>query len=557
MKNSYLTVTDQFCGAGGSSQGVRRLSQKLGGGIEVKLALNHWRLAIETHNTNFPETQHDCVDIAAVDPRRYRPTDILITSPECTNHSVAKGGLRKKPQLDMFMNEAEAAERSRATMWDVPRFAEFHKYNIIVVENVVDAKRWNLYPAWIQAMQLLGYEYREVFANSMFFFPTPQSRDRMYVVFWRKGNPAPDLNYYPLAFCPKCQDNVYAVQHWKNPEKRAGRYKFQYIYRCPVHYTEVKPYYYAAFNCIDWSNIGTRIGDRKKSLAENTMRRIRYGLEKFGKTGMPLHINIQQASGDQHRVKPVFEKLPTITTNSQIGILTPFVVLGEHSKVDPMVRSTAQPLQTQATRQTMGLVVPPFIIELNRTGKAQGSGDPLCTVTAGGNHHGLVMPFLTANYSPGYSIPINDPTGTITTSDHHGVVTPPFVVESYGQSNAKEITDPISPQMSVVHHGIVTTESFNSFITHYYGAGAQNSDISDPIGTASTKQRYGLVSYQEPNIEDCYYRMLVPGEIKLAMAFDPSYVVLGNANQQVRQLGNAVTPPVMEWIIEQCVKTLN
>ena len=46
-KNSYLTVTDQFCGAGGSSQGVRKLSRKIGGGFEVKLAMNHWRLAIE------------------------------------------------------------------------------------------------------------------------------------------------------------------------------------------------------------------------------------------------------------------------------------------------------------------------------------------------------------------------------------------------------------------------------------------------------------------------------------------------------------------------------
>ena len=36
----------------------------------------------------------------------------------------------------------EAANRSRATMWDVPRFAEFHQYQAIVIENVVDAYRW-------------------------------------------------------------------------------------------------------------------------------------------------------------------------------------------------------------------------------------------------------------------------------------------------------------------------------------------------------------------------------------------------------------------------------
>jgi DNA (cytosine-5)-methyltransferase 1 len=113
-KTSDLTVTDQFCGAGGSSLGARAA------GARVVLAMNHWKLAVETHNTNFPETLHDCVDISACDPRRYPRTDILLTSPECVNHSQAKGQRRKqqaqlhlweKPQID------PAAERSRATMY--------------------------------------------------------------------------------------------------------------------------------------------------------------------------------------------------------------------------------------------------------------------------------------------------------------------------------------------------------------------------------------------------------------------------------------------------------
>lgn len=73
-KNTYLTATDQFCGAGGSTSGAKK------GGVEVKMALNHWQLAIETHNTNHPEVDHDCTDIQACDPRRYPSTDILITS---------------------------------------------------------------------------------------------------------------------------------------------------------------------------------------------------------------------------------------------------------------------------------------------------------------------------------------------------------------------------------------------------------------------------------------------------------------------------------------------
>lgn len=141
-KNSHITVTDQFCGAGGSSQGVRRLSNRHGGGLEVKIALNHWKLAIETHNTNFPDTLHDCTDISACDPRRYPSTDILITSPECTTHSPAGGNNHKslKKQMELFDTCAidPATERSRATMWDVCRFAEYHQYNAINVEDMIE-----------------------------------------------------------------------------------------------------------------------------------------------------------------------------------------------------------------------------------------------------------------------------------------------------------------------------------------------------------------------------------------------------------------------------------
>lgn len=71
-KKSFITVTDQFCGAGGSSLGATAA------GAELKLALNHWQLAIETHNTNFPQALHDCTDISACDPRRYPSTGLAV-----------------------------------------------------------------------------------------------------------------------------------------------------------------------------------------------------------------------------------------------------------------------------------------------------------------------------------------------------------------------------------------------------------------------------------------------------------------------------------------------
>ena len=51
-------------------------------------------------------------------PRYFPTTDILWASPECTNHSVAKGRKRVGSQPDLFgeILPDAAAERSRATM---------------------------------------------------------------------------------------------------------------------------------------------------------------------------------------------------------------------------------------------------------------------------------------------------------------------------------------------------------------------------------------------------------------------------------------------------------
>jgi DNA (cytosine-5)-methyltransferase 1 len=210
-----LTVTDQFCGAGGSSIGAAAA------GLEIRMAMNHWELAVETHNTNFPNADHDCADISASDPRRYPSTDILITSPECTTHSPAGGNKhRKSPQRDLFVpTELDpATQRSRATMWDVVRFAEYHQYRAIIVENVVEVVRtWPLFPTWWQAMENLGYVGPDGLAQldvralrrrrSRAIASTSSGRGR-----GRSGSPTSHLE--PLAPCAKCGD-VEARQTWK------------------------------------------------------------------------------------------------------------------------------------------------------------------------------------------------------------------------------------------------------------------------------------------------------------------------------------------------------
>ena len=508
-KHSYITVTDQFCGCGGSSQGVRNYADRSGGGVEVRLALNHWKLAIETHNTNFPETVHDCTDVSACDPRRYVSTDILITSPECTNHSLAKGKRRKwLSQLELFgkITIDPAEERSRATMWDVCRFAEVHDYNIIITENVVDARNWVMWDAWILAMQRLGYRHQCCYFNSMHFPPTPQSRDRMYVVFWKKGNKAPDLDYKPVAYCPGCDREVNAFQSWKNPRRQYGKFHTQYIYRCPVCSIQVEPYYYAAFNCIDWSIPGQRIGDRKTPLSANTMKRIEYGHRKYGGTQISLKT----------------------TRHGAFLIQTPLIISTRYtSGINHRVKdSLTEPMPTQPGDVSQAVLMPAFFIK-----------------NYGGNMQSI-QPYK--------------PVDTITGSDHHGLLQAPVIIENNGQSKAREINNPLGAVTAGgITHGILSTQSVNAFLSYYYGS-SQASGIDEATNTVRTTDCLSLVlsSQKVKSIEDYTYRMLKPNEIQAAMAFQDDYVVLGNSREKVKQCGNAVTPPVMEWIIERCIESL-
>lgn len=478
-KRSYVTVTDQFCGAGGSSRGAQVA------GAEVRLAMNHWQRAIETHQTNFPDTDHDCTDISACDPRRYPRTDILITSPECTNHSLAKGK-RKPQQADLFGNGPDPAEeRSRATMWDVPRFAEVHRYEAIVVENVVDARSWVNWTAWLLAMRQLGYDYRTVFFNSMHAHPTPQSRDRMYVVFWRKGNRAPDLDIRPSAHCAKCGHDVAAVQTWKQTGKRYGRYRQQYLYRCPTCASVVEPYYYCAASAIDWSLPCPRIGDRAVPLKEKTLARIRVGLEKFGQ--QPMGVELGFAYTD------TFDR----------GAAYPVV----------------QPARTQTTGQTVGMVVPPMLV---------------------------------GNYSPGWARPVTEPTGTVTTQDHHALIVP-----YYSTGQAVSTDDPLPTITTVDRHALAVPPFIVGYYTRLAGIQAAVSGIDEALPTQSTQPRHYLVQPGEvPAVEDCGFRMLQPHEIQAAMAFPADYVVTGTKREQVKQLGNAVTPPVMAELLKRVMGSL-
>ena len=53
-----LTMTDIFAGAGGSSSGAASVP-----GVDVRVAANHWQMAVDVHQINHPATDHACVDL--------------------------------------------------------------------------------------------------------------------------------------------------------------------------------------------------------------------------------------------------------------------------------------------------------------------------------------------------------------------------------------------------------------------------------------------------------------------------------------------------------------
>lgn len=571
-RSSDMTFTDQFCGAGGSSIGAVKA------GLRGRMALNHWALAIETHNTNFPDIDHDCTDVSAADPRRYPSTDILITSPECTTHSPAGGSRRSKPQRDLFIGKEldPATQRSRATMWDVVRFAEFHEYRLIITENVFEVTRWPLFSTWLLAMENLGYRWRVVSLNSQFCHPTPQSRDRVYIVFWRKGNRAPMLDHTAPAPCPRCEKVVTAIQAWK-PQRRWGKYRQQYEYQCRACRTAVTPFYFAALNALDLTIPGERIGDRKKPLKARTMERIRYGLDKYGRTA--LVVSTRYKYGHGFRVHDALSsELPTQPADpSHAMALAPgFLVEKDYSHAKKRrARGVEEPMPAQTGRVASSLVQLPFLLSNQMSRRVNDVLGPLPTQCGSREHDAIVTPVVvSAGSNETAARPADGPAPAMTGSERFAVVVP-----MRHHNTAKGVDEPLDGvgaqgqhHMLVSGAALVTMRSEGNmargldgalpaqvasctqdwlvqpspFLLSYYGQGGA-AHAGEPVPTITTLERHALVEPDvELAIEDCFFRMLAPHEIGAAMAFPGSYTVLGNKRDQVKQYGNAVTPPAKD-----------
>lgn len=168
-----IRALDLFHGAGGSSLGAQAA------GAEIVAGIDFWSVASDCYRRNFPKALAIHADIRDVSPVELHDQigdiDLIVASPECTNHTCAKGA-------------GERSEESRLTAFEVVRFAAQFKPKWIVLENVVHMQSWDAYPKLTAELENLGYKIWVDKLNAM-EFGVPQSRRRLFLICSLSGMP--------------------------------------------------------------------------------------------------------------------------------------------------------------------------------------------------------------------------------------------------------------------------------------------------------------------------------------------------------------------------------
>lgn len=596
-----IIVADLLCGAGGSSTGCLRALRDLGWAEEdiILACVNHWPTAIETHRLNHPTARHYVQDIASVRPHIVVPEgylDLLMASPTCTHHSIARGG---KPTSD----------QQRSDPWHIITWLTEIRVRRVIIENVWEFRDWGpvnertgkpirerkgeYFLAWIETIRRLGFE--------------PE---------WRKLNAA---DYGDATtrqrFILMARSDGRKVR-WPMPTHRRRGAAGEPA--AGLFGAEMKPWK-PAREIIDWSIKGRSIFNRRKPLAAKTLARIYAGAERHGwpepflvilrnhmgaqglDTPVPTiaakgqHIGIAEpviVNGRRgNQAKPVSEApVPTLDTKGGVWLAEP-IVLSQHNSGPARGADVPLPTITTGGAGTEGrpgcarpMLVEPFILSQASGGAARSVNEPIPTQTTGGHgaSHALVSPYYGSG-SGETCVPVDAPLPTVTAKGRFGLVVP--VTQSGGGATARDVRDPI-PTLTTAKGGefaIVMP------VTHADGSARQRDAATEPLPTitganrgelgfivaqfgeregqaprvhgiddpAPTITATGRVNLVHPDGEtyDILFRMLEPHELAAAMGFDDeetAYEFAGTKTQKVKQIGNAVSVAKMR----ACVRAL-
>ncbi len=460
-------IVDNFAGGGGASSGIAMAI-----GRSVDIAINHDPDAIAMHQMNHPETEHYCESVWDIDPRKAtggRPVALCWLSPDCKHFSKAKGG---KPVEKTIRGLAWVAIRWAATVRPrvimLENVEEFQTWGPLLQNNMPDPKqKGRTFKAFINAFRRLGYEvdFRELVASD---YGAPTKRKRFFLVARCDGQ--------PIAWPAPTHGDP------KSEAVKSGR---------------LKPWRTAA-EIIDWSLPCPSIFERKKPLAENTMRRIARGLFKFVINNPdPFIINVNH-KGELFRGQKIDEPLQTVTAKNGYGVVTPYVArIGQTGfGGDRMQYPVNDPLTTVVSKAEHLLITPTLMI--NTTGHPGSKvDDPACTLTTG-NHQALVSAVLIGAGGPTYMgkpVPVDEPVGTVLAENHRAMVSA-FITKYYaGESRSTEssLCDGLHTVTTRNTHALVAAN-----LIKYHGAKSET-DVrgqspNESLRTVDTSNRYGLVS---------------------------------------------------------------
>lgn len=478
------TTVSLFCGAGGESLGKDLAFRELG--LDVRdmcaHAINHWDLAVAAHGLNLPWISVHREDIRHVTARTYglEHIELLWASPSCVHHSRARGG---KPR----------EEQQRSHAWEVvDRWLRVARVGVLVVENVPEFADWGPLDRGGQPIKSRRGEDFRSFVASL--------RSLGYEVEWR-------------VLCAADYGDATTRRRLFLQAARDGR---PIVWPEPTHHDPRKPGgdgllpWRTAAECIDWAVPCPSIFERRRPLAEATLRRIATGVVRYVLQGKPFLVTMRgtDPSHIASSAGPIDEPLRTVSaggTHHALGIPC-------------LVQTSYGERRGQAPR----------VLDLER---------PLGTVVAGGRKHGLVAAFLAKHYGgsgaldkqpPG--LDPRSPMGAITAQDKHGMVE--AQLSGAGTERARLVA---------------------AFVLHYYSTGGNSQSPELPLHTVTTIARHGLVEVEVDGesyvITDIGLRMLEPRELAKAMGFPDWYrwerapgVPLSKRNA-VKLIGNAC--PVM------------
>ena len=553
-----MLVADLLCGAGGSSTGCKRALDAMG--LEMELVcLNHWPVAIDTHTRNHPEARHYVQDISTVRPHLIVPEgylDLLMASPTCTHHSVARGG---KPTSD----------QQRSDPWHIITWFTELRVKRAIIENVwefcgwgpvdartgrpIQSRKGEYFQAWVETIRRLGatsIEWRKLNAAD-YGDATTRSRFIMMIRFDRK----------PISWP--------VPTHAKRAE---GKLEL---------FPGVKPWR-PAREIIDWEMKGRSIFNRKKPLAPKTLARIYAGAVKF-QWPEPFLVILRNHMATQSLDHPI----PTVAANgNHIGICEPVIMNGRKGNQAQGVSTT--PIPTLDTKGGVWLAEP-MVLSQQTSGAPRSTDDPLPTITTGGAasdrqgcaRHMLVEPFILSRQSCGAPRGTDQPIPT-QTAVHSPVLIAPYYGSGSGETcNSGDhplptVTskDRFAIVMPVTHEGDInrsqdaagpdplpTVTGANrgelAFISAQFGERQGQAprvhDLAEPASTGMTLGHGALVE-ATPHY-DILFRMLEPHELAAAMGFtteEETYEFAGTKTEQVKQIGNAVSVRKMQ----ACVSAL-